>query len=150
MKIKEALEIGIGCGLETVGECVYNIELHAPSLFSYGDLPKELNELRTEESELYKSTSFTKDSNVNDVIKVIEESKNQPKTNDVKLSEDWVSIIERLEDDYSDDERVQLFGEIGAYHIFWLLKYKTKDEILAVLNSDSSRYKNGERILFKN
>ena len=45
MKIQEALEIAEDCGLETVGEAIYNIQIHAPSLFSYSDIDKELKEL---------------------------------------------------------------------------------------------------------
>jgi hypothetical protein len=43
MKIQEALEIGNNCGLETVGEAIFNIKIHAISLFD--DSNKELNEL---------------------------------------------------------------------------------------------------------
>lgn len=46
MKIQKALEIAYDCGLETVGEAICNIEIHALSLFSYTDIGKELNELR--------------------------------------------------------------------------------------------------------
>lgn len=46
MKIYEAIELANDCGLETLGEAVYNVEIHANQLFSYSDLPKELNELR--------------------------------------------------------------------------------------------------------
>jgi hypothetical protein len=45
MKIKEACEIAVDCGLTTIGEAILNIELHAISLFSYDELSKELNEL---------------------------------------------------------------------------------------------------------
>ena len=45
MKVKEACEIAEDCGLETIGEAILNIELHAISLFSYDELGKELSEL---------------------------------------------------------------------------------------------------------
>ena len=45
MKLKTACDIAEACGLDTVGEAIYNIELHAPSLFAYDDLPGELKEL---------------------------------------------------------------------------------------------------------
>lgn len=45
MKVKEACEIADTCGLETIGEAVFNIELHALNLFIYDELDKELNEL---------------------------------------------------------------------------------------------------------
>lgn len=61
MKLKEALEIGIDCGLKTVRECVRNIDIHALSLFSYSEINKELNELYTEAEELVSKTNFTID-----------------------------------------------------------------------------------------
>lgn len=45
MKIQEALEIGNNCELETVGEAILNIKIHANSLFCISDKKKELNEL---------------------------------------------------------------------------------------------------------
>lgn len=45
MKVKEACEIADECGLETIGEAIFNIQLHAISLFSYDELNEELNEL---------------------------------------------------------------------------------------------------------
>ena len=45
MKLKTALEIGIDCGLETIGESLYNIQIHSSSLFTYAEINKELNEL---------------------------------------------------------------------------------------------------------
>lgn len=45
MKVKEACEIAEDCGLETIREAIFNIELHAISLFSYDVLNKELSEL---------------------------------------------------------------------------------------------------------
>jgi len=40
MKIQSALEIANACDLETVGEAIYNIQLHAGNLFSYFDVIK--------------------------------------------------------------------------------------------------------------
>ncbi|MBQ8234965.1 MAG: hypothetical protein IJZ36_05240 [Bacilli bacterium] len=68
MKLKEALELGLTCNLETVGECIYNVKLHAISLFSYTALNKELDELYREESELYERTHFNRDSNINVIL----------------------------------------------------------------------------------
>ena len=48
MKLKEACSFGVACGLETIGESVRNIDIHAISIFSYADLNKELNELYSE------------------------------------------------------------------------------------------------------
>lgn len=48
MKLKDALEMGYDCGLETVEEAIINIELHASNLFPYQDIAKELDELYNE------------------------------------------------------------------------------------------------------
>jgi hypothetical protein len=48
MKLEEALEIGKECGLTTIEECVLNIEIHAPNLFAYTEIDKELRELYDE------------------------------------------------------------------------------------------------------
>lgn len=45
MKVKKACEIAEDCGLETIGEAILNIDIHAISLFSYDELNKELSEL---------------------------------------------------------------------------------------------------------
>lgn len=45
MKLKEACEYALACDLSTVGEAVYNIRIHAPSLFTYDKLHAELEEL---------------------------------------------------------------------------------------------------------
>lgn len=38
MKLVDAIDLGKECGLETVGECILNIDMHSPSLFSYTDV----------------------------------------------------------------------------------------------------------------
>lgn len=45
MKLKDCLELGLACGLETVGECFDNVSIHAPSLFKYEDMAMELQEI---------------------------------------------------------------------------------------------------------
>lgn len=45
MKIQKAIEIANDCELETVGEAILNIKIHALSLFSYSDIDNELHEL---------------------------------------------------------------------------------------------------------
>lgn len=45
MKLQAAIEIAKNCGLETAGEAIFNIKLHAVNLFSYSDIQKELVEL---------------------------------------------------------------------------------------------------------
>lgn len=46
MTLKEACEIAIDCGLETVDEAVLNIQLHANSIFGYDEIASELSELK--------------------------------------------------------------------------------------------------------
>ena len=48
MKLNKAIEIGKTCGLETVEECMRNVEIHALSFFRYEDINKELNEMHNE------------------------------------------------------------------------------------------------------
>ena len=48
MKLKTACEIGIDCGLKTLKEAVFNIDMHAISIFSYDRIAAELNELYKE------------------------------------------------------------------------------------------------------
>ena len=43
MKIQTAIEVAKDYGLETVGEAIYNVKIHAGSLFS--DIQKEIEEL---------------------------------------------------------------------------------------------------------
>jgi hypothetical protein len=45
LKVAEACEIADECGLQTIGEAILNIKIHAISLFSYDELDKELKEL---------------------------------------------------------------------------------------------------------
>lgn len=45
MKLKDALWIGEACGLETVGESLLNIQLHAMNIFTYGEEQREYDEI---------------------------------------------------------------------------------------------------------
>ena len=71
MTLKTCLEIGNDCGLETVGEALYNINLHAGNIFEYSKINIEMNELVNEAKELYSKTNFTKDSLVEKVLEWI-------------------------------------------------------------------------------
>ena len=46
MKLKECLELGEECGLNTWEECYDNIYMHAISLFKYDDISNEILELQ--------------------------------------------------------------------------------------------------------
>ena len=50
MLIKEACEIGVACGLETLGEAVLNIKIHHANLFLNEEIQKEIGELETDMS----------------------------------------------------------------------------------------------------
>lgn len=45
MKLKTACGIALDCGLNTIGEAIMNIDIHATSVFSYSEMNKELAEL---------------------------------------------------------------------------------------------------------
>lgn len=68
MKLKEALEIGIDCGLETARECIRNIYIHSSSLFAYSEISKEIDELYNEAEELVATTNFTVDDKTEDLL----------------------------------------------------------------------------------
>lgn len=72
MKLKSCLEIGEQCGLTTIGEAVFNIDLHATNIFDYSKINEELNELINERDALYVKTGFTSDSNIKDVLLSLE------------------------------------------------------------------------------
>jgi hypothetical protein len=73
MKLIDALELGLDCGLETIEEAIYNIQIHAPSLFIWDDINKEYSELIEEREKLYRHTSFTDESKTIDVLKFLNE-----------------------------------------------------------------------------
>ena len=54
MKLLNALEIGLNCELTDVAEAILNIELHAPSLFVYSEMAKEIDEMYAEFHDLVK------------------------------------------------------------------------------------------------
>jgi hypothetical protein len=68
MTLKTCLEIGLDCKLETIGEAVYNIDLHAISILDYNTMNQEISHLYKEAEELYSKTNFTKDSLITDVL----------------------------------------------------------------------------------
>ena len=45
MLMKAACEIGVACGLETLGEAVLNIKIHHANLFLNEEIQKEIGEL---------------------------------------------------------------------------------------------------------
>lgn len=71
MTLKTCLEIGFDCGMETVGESIYNIDLHAMNIFDYSKINKEIKQICEEANELFSKTSFTKDSLTKTVLEWI-------------------------------------------------------------------------------
>lgn len=66
MKLKEALELGKECDLDTVYECVNNVKLHSTSLFIYDEIDDEIGELYDELIDLASTLS------VDDALRMIE------------------------------------------------------------------------------
>lgn len=51
MKLEKAVECGYVCGLNSIEECICNIEHHAMSIFKYDEIAEELRELGREYGE---------------------------------------------------------------------------------------------------
>lgn len=73
MKLIKAIETGIDCGLETVGECMFNIELHAGNLFSYSDVEKEIKEMHVEYKGLQSCTKCTRETSSKEAYSLLKE-----------------------------------------------------------------------------
>ena len=61
MRLINALEIGVCCGLRTIGEAVDNISIHMPNLFQYEKMYEEMEEIYDDVSELCNKYSMNKD-----------------------------------------------------------------------------------------
>ena len=64
MKLKDAIEIAKDCGLETVGEAIYNIKIHAGNLFLHGEEQKEYDELLVD----YWKSDYELETEIKDVV----------------------------------------------------------------------------------
>lgn len=51
MTLYDACDIGYSMGLESISECITNIQIHSTSLFPYDDIIDELQELHKEVEE---------------------------------------------------------------------------------------------------
>lgn len=71
MKLKQALEIGLDCGLETIGEAILNINNHSGNLFSYENINKEIDELISDTNNLFSKTNYNNESKINHVLSFI-------------------------------------------------------------------------------
>jgi hypothetical protein len=77
MTLKTCLEIGEDCGLETLGESIFNVDFHAMMIFEYDKINQELTQLYDEADDLYSSTNFTKDSFTKEVLDWINMKNNE-------------------------------------------------------------------------
>jgi S-adenosylmethionine:diacylglycerol 3-amino-3-carboxypropyl transferase len=71
MKLKECLELGQDCGLETMREAIKNVYIHSSNMFIYSEIKKELDELYVDAYKLIDNTSFTSDSKIQDILELI-------------------------------------------------------------------------------
>lgn len=68
MTLQTCLDIGVDCGLDTIGEALFNIELHAICIFDYSTLNEELNQLKEEANKVYIRANFSDESSIQEVI----------------------------------------------------------------------------------
>lgn len=71
MTLKTCLEIAQSCELNTVGEAIYNIELHSTNLFSYDEMDGEFDELYGEYDEFSLSKNITKETSIDDALDLL-------------------------------------------------------------------------------
>lgn len=72
MRLFTCLDIANACCLETVGDAILNIELHAISTFNYGKIEEEISELYQE----VKSRRINSKMNITEALGVINEQDN--------------------------------------------------------------------------
>ena len=69
MRLFTCLDLANACGLETVDEAIYNVELHAMSIFVYDKIDEEI-------SEIYQEVQFRKinsEMTINEALNIINE-----------------------------------------------------------------------------
>jgi hypothetical protein len=64
MKLTQALQIAKDCGLETIGEAIYNIAIHAGNIFNYGEEITEYEELCKDFKVYQQQYGYTLDTNI--------------------------------------------------------------------------------------
>lgn len=69
MHIWDALKLGKECGLKTVIEALYNVQLHSSSLFTYEQIDRELEQLWHEWMTIARNSDFTRSSRITKVMK---------------------------------------------------------------------------------
>jgi len=73
MKLEDALELGIDCSLETIGEAIENVKIHSCSLFIWDKINQEFCELIEEREKLYNHTPFRDESKSIEVLKFLKD-----------------------------------------------------------------------------
>ena len=58
MKLVNAKELGKACGLETDGEAVLNVVIHASQIFEYDEIEQELQELEIDYDAVHGKCSY--------------------------------------------------------------------------------------------
>ena len=67
MNLIDAVEIAKGCGLETIGEAIYNIRLHSGNIFNYGEEVSEYKELCANFKEYSEKYGYTLDTEIDEI-----------------------------------------------------------------------------------
>lgn len=68
MHLLTALDIGKECGLSTISESIYNVDLRAGQIFAYDEIVKELKQLYSEWNTIKLNSEFTFDSSLIEVM----------------------------------------------------------------------------------
>ena len=74
MKLRDCLDIGIECGMSTVGMCVANVQIHCMCMFVYERIPEELAELNAELHDLMQSKKFALSDSSTEILNFLEET----------------------------------------------------------------------------
>ena len=69
MRLFTCLDIANACGLETVDEAIYNIELHATSIFAYDKIEEEISEIYQE----LRLRKINSEMTINEALSIINE-----------------------------------------------------------------------------
>ena len=69
MRLFTCLDIANACGLETVDEAIYNVELHAISTFAYAKIDEELAEIYQE----VRLRKINSEMTINEALSIINE-----------------------------------------------------------------------------
>ena len=69
MRLFTCLDIANACGLETVDEAIYNIELHATSIFTYDKIEEEISEIYQE----LRLRKINSEMTINEALSIINE-----------------------------------------------------------------------------